>query len=88
MTPMKNITVTKEDTAFLDDLKEMLKKHQHLDPMHMLAISAQFTGMLLALQDQRKMSAQMGIELIWVNVEAGNQEAIKASFANTHPTSN
>ncbi len=63
--------------AFRDDAIALLKKHAgDLDAKDMLALSAHLVGQILAMQDQRKMTPAIGMEIIARNIEVGNAEAI------------
>ena len=70
-------------SAFHDSLKAALTEHQHLSPPEMLAIASQFVGTLLALQDQRTMTAERGLDLIGKNIEIGNAMMIEVAFGET-----
>jgi hypothetical protein len=63
--------------AFRDALIEVIRKHgEDLSTQEMLALASHMVGQLLALQDQRIMTPQQGLEIIARNVELGNQEAV------------
>lgn len=79
---MKSKAPTKEQIAFRDEMVATLRKHSHLRPDEMLAVAAYFVGQLLALQDQRKMTPSMGLELVGANIEAGNAQAIKEAVGS------
>lgn len=81
MTP-KSTTPTKEQIAFRDEMVATLRKHQHLRPDEMLAVASYFVGQLLALQDQRKMTPAMGLQIVSSNIEAGNAQAIKEALGS------
>lgn len=74
---MKTVEPTPELIAFMDDLKAALAKHTNLNAMEMLAIASQFVGNLIALQDQRRVTPAMAMELVSKNIEIGNQAAIE-----------
>lgn len=73
---MKSFKPTKEQTAFRDEMVSVLRKHEHLRADEMLAVASYFVGQLIALQDQRKMTPRMAMELVASNIEAGNQYAM------------
>ena len=87
MIPMKSKPPSKQHEAFRDDMVAALRKHQHLPPDEMLAIASYFVGQLLAMQDQRKMTAAMGLQIVSINIEAGNQHVI-AELAGAVPGGN
>ena len=67
------------------DLAAWMKKHsdQHgLSSMELLAVFANALGKVIALQDQRKVTPQMAMEVITTNMQMGNQQAIE-QFDNT-----
>jgi hypothetical protein len=74
---MKSKAPTPEHTAFRDDLVAVLKKHDGLKPDEMLAVASYFVGQLIALQDQRRMTADMAMAVVSSNIEAGNMHAMK-----------
>jgi len=64
--------------AFKNDFTDMLRKHQDaLTPPEMLAVAAQFTGMLLALQDQQTMSVERAMQIDMKNLEIGNTQIVE-----------
>lgn len=77
--PMKATKPTDADRAFRDALLEFLKGHLVPDTQErFLAIAAHAVGQILALQDQRTMTREMGTQIIMDNIEAGNAEVINA----------
>ena len=48
-----------------------------LTPEEMLGIVCQLVGNLIAMQDQRKYTADAVMRMVSKNIEAGNQEAIR-----------
>lgn len=70
---------TPAHTAYLDELKAALgKSGKDLESDVLLAITAQFAGMLLANLDQRKYTPDMAMDLIMENIVTGNQTALAA----------
>jgi len=62
---------------FNDATKALLAEFKdQLNAMEMLAVTAHLVGVLIALQDQRKVTREMALELVTQNIEAGNAEAI------------
>lgn len=76
MIPMKHAKPSKAHTAFRDDMIAALCKHQQLPPDEMLAVASYFVGQLIALQDQRKLTPAMAMQIVSSNIEAGNQQAM------------
>ena len=65
------------------ELVDLLKKHaDELDSLEMLAIAANMLGKLVAMQDQRKVTSDMGMEVVGKNIELGNRQVLK-QLANT-----
>jgi hypothetical protein len=59
------------------DIDAAFGKHKDdITPMEMLAVAAQVVGMLLALQDQRKITVAQALAVVQANIEEGNQAAI------------
>jgi hypothetical protein len=55
-----------------------VKKHASiLTSLELLAVAANMLGKLVALQDQRKVSPLMAMEIVTINIECGNQQAIE-----------
>lgn len=70
---------TAEHRAYLDELKSCLgNSGKDLQADVLLAITAQFVGMLIAQQDQRKYTPDMIMALIDENIVTGNQAALAA----------
>ena len=67
---------TSEHVAFMDDLKAALGRHTSLTGMEMLAIASQFVGNLIALQDQRAVTADTVMDMVAKNIEIGNHAVI------------
>lgn len=68
---------TPEHRAFLDELKACLgSTGKELESDVLLAITAQFTGMLIAHLDQRKYTTDLAMDLIMENIVTGNQAAL------------
>lgn len=76
---MKTKTVAPNAThaAYVDDLKAVMQKHaEALTAQELLALTSQLVGQILAFQDQRTMTPQMGLEIIGRNIEIGNDMAV------------
>lgn len=75
---------TPEHEAFLEELKAALgNSGKDLPAEHLLAIAAQFVGMLVALQDQRRYTASAVLDIVARNIEVGNASAIETNLM--HP---
>ena len=73
---MKTKAPTKNHEAFRNDMIEAMRKHEHLAADELLAVASYFVGQLVAMQDQRKFSPAMAMEIVAQNIEAGNRQAI------------
>ena len=78
---MKSIKPSKAHTEFRADMAAAMRKHQHMRPDEMLAIASYFVGQLIALQDQRKITPAMAMEIVGANIEAGNQQAMAEALS-------
>jgi hypothetical protein len=85
---MKNTPPQSQHTAYRDDLIAVLRKHSHLSPQELLAISSHLVGQLIALQDQWLLTAEEAMTVVMRNIEQGNRDAIgdlKRGIANGKP---
>lgn len=68
---------TPEMEAFRSDLVALMDKYAgSLDASEMMALAAYTTGQIMAMQDARKWSSAMAMEIVAKNIEAGNAQAI------------
>lgn len=67
----KGMQPNAEDQAFLTALKEQMPKDMPVQ--RILAITSQFVGQLVALQDQRKITVDMAMQIVQENIVIGNQ---------------
>lgn len=59
------------------DLCALVNKHAaRLTPLELLAVAANMLGKLVALQDQRVTTSAMAMEVVAMNIEHGNQQAL------------
>ncbi len=82
----KTIQTTEEHKKLRDDFLLALKKHDHLDPIHMLAMASNLVGQLIAMQDQRKYSIDNIWAIVGANIEIGNHDALHTIFGETKGT--
>lgn len=54
----------------------MKKYGDKLDAQEILALLAHMVGQAIALQDQRKMTRDMALQIVIENIEQGNQEVL------------
>jgi hypothetical protein len=64
----------KEDQDFMDALKAQMPAN--MDAQRILAIVSQFVGQLIAMQDKRKFTPDMVMQVVSENIEIGNQAAL------------
>lgn len=70
--------------AYLDQLKAALgDSGNDLPAEELLAVTSQFLGMLVALQDQRRFSADDVMEIVARNIEIGNANQISTALGQT-----
>jgi hypothetical protein len=68
---------TPDHRAFRDDLLAIMNKHAGaLDASDMMALAAYTVGQLMAMQDARKWTPALAMEVVSRNIEAGNAQAI------------
>lgn len=63
-----------EDQKFMMDMKAAMPPN--MSDQRILAIAAQFVGQLIALQDKRKLTPEMAMQIVSENIEIGNQAAL------------
>ncbi len=75
---MKETSLTPEHLAFRNDCIALLNKFAgKLDAQDMLALAAHLVGQIVAMQDMRKVTPEMALELVQRNIEQGNAEAVR-----------
>lgn len=81
--PKKTVDIDLRHESFKRELTNLLEAHLgQLPASHMLAVSAQITGMLICMQDQTKMTSDQAMETVMTNLVIGNeaaQEQVKAA---------
>lgn len=66
----------KHEIAY-QDICALLNKHAgSLDALEMLAIASNMLGKLVAMQDQRKITPAMAMEIVAQNIESGNKQVL------------
>lgn len=74
---MKSVKPRPEVEKFMGAILEASKEHAaDLSAQEMLAVYSKLAGRTLAMLDQRKFTADMGITILRVNVEVGNAEVL------------
>lgn len=66
-----------EHEVAYQDLCALVNKHaDRLSALELLAVAANMLGKLVALQDQRKVTPAMAMEVVAQNIEHGNQQVL------------
>jgi hypothetical protein len=76
---MKTIIPTVSHQAFRAEFLTLVKRYErehNMTQMEVLAILSCTVGQVLAMQDQTKVTAAMGLQVISRNIEAGNSQVI------------
>lgn len=74
---MKKKDTTADHKIACSEITALLARHaDKMSAVEILAIASNLVGKLLAMQDQRTMTPQAGLEMIMLNIELGNKEAI------------
>lgn len=73
---LKSYTPKEDHENFRLALIQALRGFDGLSPQELLAISAQFVGQLMAMQDQKSMTPAMAIELVIKNIQIGNNSVV------------
>jgi hypothetical protein len=74
---MKNIKSEPEHEVAYQDLCALVNKHaDKLSAIELLAVAANMLGKLIAMQDQRIISAEQAMEVVARNIESGNQQIV------------
>lgn len=82
--PTKSHAPDARHEAFLAELKAALgNSGKDLPAEELLAVASQFVGMLVAMQDQRRFTPDMCMEVVARNLETGNMAAIEAMLGTT-----
>ena len=67
---------TRHEVAY-QDLCRLVSKHANeLSSLQLLAIAGNMVGKLIAMQDQRSISAEQALEVLFYNLQAGNQQIL------------
>ena len=75
--PMKKVQPSTPHTRFREDFTALLQKHAgKMSADEMLAVAAYFVGQLIALQEQRRLSPNDAMELVYANIAQGNGDAV------------
>lgn len=73
--------------AYRKAIEQAMRDHgATLQADELLAVTAHLVGQLIALQDQRVMTAEMAMHLVQVNLEQGNREVVDGLLNSTGGT--
>jgi hypothetical protein len=87
MTNSRIVSTDERHKRIFDGVLELFKREgDALSPPEQLAVMAQIVGMFVALQDQRKMTPHMAMEIVGSNLELGNQRVIQKLQASAKGT--
>ena len=79
MVNMKVKSTSAVHREFNDAMKAVLAQFKdRLTGIEMLAVASHLVGVLIAVQDQRRVTREMALDLVAKNIEAGNAEAIES----------
>ena len=67
---------TRHEVAYQDLCKLVSKHANELSSLQLLAIAGNMVGKLIAMQDQRSISAEQALEVLFYNLQAGNQQIL------------
>lgn len=74
---MGTVKARPEHEVVYQELVALCSKHaEKLEPIEILAIAANMLGKLVAGQDQRVTTPEQAMEVVVMNMELGNQQAL------------
>lgn len=74
---MKRIITTQpEHEVAYQEVVALLRRHQKLSAIELVAIAANLLGKLIALQDQRAITPDEVMRIVEHNIEIGNEQAL------------
>lgn len=74
----RKIETNAQHLALKADIAAILKKYEHLPNIEILAVASQIVGILIAHQDQEKVTPASAMRTVSANIEVGNQSAFEA----------
>lgn len=82
--PLKSYPPEAKHRAFRDALIAVMAQHgRDMQADELLAIASHFVGQLIALQDQRVMTPDMAMQIVSLNIQRGNADAIDPLLTQT-----
>lgn len=77
MTKTKFVAPTAQHLAFRHALEAAIAQHgATLDAVDLLAVTSHLVGQLIALQDQRRYTPALVMQMVQSNIEQGNSEVV------------
>lgn len=81
-TPIKSITAEPHHHVAYQEIVTLVTRNaDKMTAEEMLAVAANLVGKLIAMCDQRTMTAERAYDIVRENIECGNQEAIESFIA-------
>lgn len=75
---LKETAPSKRHQAFHEAFAKLLDEHfSDLPALEVLAVASYAVGTLIALQDRRKITPDLVMEIVGANIEAGNRRAVE-----------
>ena len=74
---MKASDPTDADRKLRREILDLIGRHMQPDTQERaLAIAAQIVGQFIAVQDQRRMTPDMAMEIVYANMQSGNRQIV------------
>lgn len=73
-----------EHEVVYQELIALVNKHAaKLDALEVLAVAANMVGKIVAMQDQRKVTPELAMDIVAKNIEVGNNQVIEELFKSS-----
>ena len=77
MSDVREVKVSAKHQQIYKELTELIMRHEpESNAKEVLALAANLVGKLVAMQDQTRMTSQEALQIVTLNMETGNQEAL------------
>lgn len=81
---MKSIAPNPQHQAFRAALERAIgEEGADIDVLELLALTAHLVGQLVAMQDQRKITVDMAMQVVISNIQQGNSEVVERLLNET-----
>jgi len=78
MVSIKRMQVQDAHKVLYEDIRALMTKHaDKLTKIEVLAVAANMVGKLIAMQDQRDYTPDQVMQMVAMNIELGNREAME-----------